>query len=72
MSLSGKGRWRATWPYAPVGALAEVAGTRAGWESSRVRLRGGKIFVDGTLDGRTATRLTDYRDAARGFREGRR
>lgn len=56
--------------YAPVAALAEVAGTRAGWESSRVRLRGGKIFVDGTLNSRTAAMLTDYRDPAPGFPRG--
>jgi predicted amidohydrolase YtcJ len=56
--------------YAPVAALAEVAGTRAGWESSRLRLRGGKIFVDGTLNSRTAAMLTDYRDPAPGFPRG--
>lgn len=56
--------------YAPVASLAEVASTRAAWESSHVRLQGGKIFVDGTLNSRTAAMLTDYRDPAPGFPRG--
>jgi hypothetical protein len=56
--------------YAPIASLPEVAGTRATWESARVRLRGGKIFVDGTLNSRTAAMLTDYRDPAPGFPRG--
>lgn len=56
--------------YAPVVSLGEVAGTRAEWESSRVRLRGGKIFVDGTLNSRTAAMLTEYRDPAPGLPRG--
>lgn len=56
--------------YAPIASLSEVAGTRATWESARVRLRGGKVFVDGTLNSRTAAMLTDYRDPAPGFPRG--
>lgn len=56
--------------YAPALTLGQVANTRAAWESTRVRLRGGKIFVDGTLNSRTAAMLTDYRDPAPGFPRG--
>lgn len=56
--------------YAPVATLGQVASTRVAWESARVRLRGGKIFVDGTLNSRTAAMLTDYHDPAPGFPRG--
>lgn len=56
--------------YAPIASLGQVAGTRTAWESARVRLRGGKIFVDGTLNSRTAAMLTEYREPAPGFPRG--
>lgn len=56
--------------YAPLGVLAGIAQGRAAWESSRVRLRGGKVFVDGTLNSRTASMLNDYRDGVSTFPRG--
>lgn len=53
------------WPL--VADLAGVAASRDAWETDRVRLGGGKIFVDGTLNSRTAWMLHPYADAeARG------
>lgn len=49
------------WPL--VEDLEAVARSRADWESQRVRLAGGKIFVDGTLNSRTAWMLDPYTDA---------
>lgn len=48
------------WPL--VEHVEQVASTRALWESDRVRLGGGKIFVDGTLNSRTAWMLEPYAD----------
>jgi len=42
--------------------LDEVLETRRTWESEHVRLGGAKIFVDGTLNSRTAWMLYDYAD----------
>lgn len=42
--------------------LEAVAGTRNAWESDCVRLVGGKVFVDGTLNSRTAWMLEPYAD----------
>jgi hypothetical protein len=51
--------------YPLVDDLAETAAGRGGWESPRVRLGGGKIFVDGTLNSRTAWVLEPWLDAHR-------
>lgn len=48
------------WPL--VEHLPEMAARRGGWESERVRLGGGKIFTDGTLNSRTAHMLHPYAD----------
>jgi predicted amidohydrolase YtcJ len=48
--------------YPPVAGLEAVAAGRAGWESAQVRLAGGKVFADGTLNSRTALMLEPYRD----------
>jgi predicted amidohydrolase YtcJ len=45
------------WPL--VADLPVVAGSRSAWETDAVTLAGGKIFVDGTLNSRTAWML-DY------------
>ena len=50
------------WPL--VDDLDAVAESRSQWETERVRLGGGKIFVDGTLNSRTAWMLHDYSDSA--------
>lgn len=42
--------------------LPEVLETRGAWECDRVRLGGAKIFVDGTLNSRTAWMLRPYAD----------
>lgn len=49
------------WPL--VEDLPPMAATRASFESARVRLGGGKVFVDGTLNSRTAWMLRPYADA---------
>ena len=48
--------------YPLVQDLPEVLKTRKSWESDRVRLGGGKIFVDGTLNSRTAWMLHPFAD----------
>lgn len=45
--------------------LEEVLATRGAWESGRVRLGGAKIFVDGTLNSRTAWMLRPFADGRR-------
>jgi predicted amidohydrolase YtcJ len=42
--------------------LDEVLATRDQWESERVRLGGAKVFVDGTLNSRTAWMLRPFAD----------
>lgn len=46
--------------YPPIDALERVHAGRAAWETARVRLAGGKIFADGTLNSRTAFMLHRY------------
>ena len=46
--------------HAPIDSLEEQA--RAGWSRDRVRLAGGKVFADGTLNSRTAWTLAPFRD----------
>ncbi|MBX3321499.1 MAG: amidohydrolase family protein [Phycisphaeraceae bacterium] len=48
------------WPL--VQDLRVVAETRGRWEGEHVRLGGGKIFVDGTLNSRTAWMLSPFKD----------
>ena len=50
------------WLYPPVARLRELAARRAAWESRHIRLAGGKLFADGTLNSRTALTLAPYRD----------
>lgn len=51
------------WPL--LDNLEEVLATRGAWESGRVRLGGAKIFVDGTLNSRTAWMLRPFADGRR-------
>jgi len=57
--------------YPPISALAHVYAERAAWESTRVRLAGGKVFADGTLNSRTALMLHPYREPLDGQPCGR-
>lgn len=50
------------WLYPPVDRLIEAHARRSSWESSALRLAGGKLFADGTLNSRTALTLHPYRD----------
>jgi len=50
--------------------LDALASARAQWEDDSLRLAGGKIFVDGTLNSRTAWMLTPYADAEQAGRPG--
>ncbi len=42
--------------------LPAVAAGRRAWESDRIRLGGGKVFTDGTLNSRTASMLHPFAD----------
>jgi len=48
--------------YPLVRDLPEVLKTRNDWQSDQIRLGGGKIFVDGTLNSRTAWMLHPFAD----------
>ncbi len=48
------------WLYPPIDRLGADAAGRAGWESEQVRLAGGKVFADGTLNSRTACMIHRY------------
>jgi len=49
--------------YPLVEHLPAIAANRASFESDRIRLAGGKLFADGTLNSRTAWMLDPYADA---------
>lgn len=49
--------------FAPMDGLSAMARDRSNWERPGLRLLGGKVFVDGTLNARTAWTLSPYRDA---------
>lgn len=57
--LAGQVRFR-VWPL--LGDLPEVLASRGAWESDLVRLGGAKVFVDGTLNSRTAWMLEPFAD----------
>lgn len=48
------------WPL--IGDLAEVAASRDTWQTGKLSLGGGKVFVDGTLNSRTAAMLHPFAD----------
>ncbi len=48
------------WLYSPADRLEADFAARSDWESPRLRLAGGKVFSDGTLNSRTAAMLVDY------------
>jgi predicted amidohydrolase YtcJ len=57
--------------YPPIDRLSEVHAGRVGWESEHVVLAGGKVFVDGTLNSRTALLLRAYADPLPGMECGK-
>lgn len=62
-ALHDAGELRArVWLYPPIDTLEAVARTRREWERPGVRLAGGKLFADGTLNSRTAWMLRPYAD----------
>ncbi|MFN0133000.1 MAG: amidohydrolase [Phycisphaerales bacterium] len=58
------------WLYPPLDVLDAVASTRREWERPNVRLAGGKVFADGTLNSRTAWTLRPYADPLPGMLTG--
>lgn len=56
--------------YPPAARLEAAFAGRHTWESSRLKLAGGKLFADGTLNSRTAAMLADYRDPMPGMPRG--
>lgn len=56
--------------YPPAARLEKEFAARGAWESSRLKLAGGKLFADGTLNSRTAAMLADYRDPMPGMPRG--
>jgi predicted amidohydrolase YtcJ len=46
--------------FPPASRLVEDCASRRLWESDMVRIAGGKVFADGTLNSRTALMLTPY------------
>lgn len=53
---------QSVWLYPPVAKVREAHAGAAGWTSALVRLAGGKLFADGTLNSRTALMLSPYRE----------
>ena len=62
--FGGRVRFR-IWPL--LKDLPEVLATRSQWESELVSLGGAKVFVDGTLNSRTAWMLHPYADGREAF-----
>ncbi|MBY0111522.1 MAG: amidohydrolase family protein [Phycisphaerales bacterium] len=57
--------------YSLVEEIEAAAASRVTWESARVRLLGGKIFTDGTLNSRTAWVLEPYAESPPDLRHGK-
>jgi predicted amidohydrolase YtcJ len=57
--------------YSLVDEIEAAASTRATWESSRLKLLGGKVFTDGTLNSRTAWVLEPYAESPPDLRHGK-
>lgn len=56
--------------YPPAARLEAEHAARGAWESPHLRLAGGKLFADGTLNSRTAAVLVDYREPMPGMPRG--
>ncbi len=57
--------------YVPLAEIETAAREAPGWEREGVQLAGAKIFVDGTLNSRTAWMLSDYADPLPGLSRGK-
>lgn len=57
--------------YTPIDQFAAVADSRRAWETPRVRLAGGKLFADGTLNSATAWMLEPYAHPLPGMPTGK-
>jgi hypothetical protein len=70
--LRDRGELRlSVWLYAPIARVREAAAGKGAWESREVRLAGGKVFADGTVNSVTALMLEDYADAPTDYPRGR-
>lgn len=56
--------------FAPMDGVDTMARSRASWGRPGLELLGGKVFVDGTLNARTAWMLTPYADGMAGHPRG--
>lgn len=56
--------------YPPVAELARIHAQAGAWQSDAVRLGGGKLFADGTINSRTAHMLEPYKDPIPGHEHG--
>jgi hypothetical protein len=57
--------------FVPLDEVESAARGRAAWETEELRLLGGKIFTDGTLNSRTAWMLEPFSDAPPGLEHGK-
>lgn len=57
--------------FAPLEEIEAIAQSASTWKTDRVRLLGGKIFTDGTLNSRTAWVLHPFADAPPGLEHGK-
>lgn len=62
LEQSGELPVQGVWLYPPVASLPAAAADARSWSSPRIRLAGGKLFADGTLNSRTAFMLSAYRE----------
>lgn len=58
------------WLYPPIDELPAASASAASWQRPGVRLAGGKVFADGTLNARTAWMLEPYTDPIPGHERG--
>src|SRR5690606_9658249 len=57
--------------YVPLADVEQAAREAGSWARARVQLAGAKIFVDGTLNSRTAWMLSDYAHPLPGLPRGK-
>ncbi|MGH7243113.1 MAG: amidohydrolase [Phycisphaerales bacterium] len=57
--------------FVPLEVIQSASDTRETWQSDDLRLLGGKIFTDGTLNSRTAWMLEPFADAPPGLEHGK-
>lgn len=57
--------------YVPIAEVERAHAGAAAWERGKVRLAGGKLFADGTLNSTTAWMLEAYREPMAGLERGK-